>query len=691
MKKLLLLFLILCAGQTYCQLSKLDSLRSRLSKNLHDTDKVNTLCKLGSALYISNPDSTIILAEQAVALAHKINFRKGEANAYGTAGVGHWVKADYPNALKNYFAALKIDEALNNRTGIAARLGNIGNVYLKQADYPKALDYYFRALKMSEELGDKNRIAIWLGNIGIVYDEQADYPKALDYDFRALKMSEELGDKRGISRNLDRIAIVYEAQKEFSKAEANYFESLKIAKEIGDKNHIAILLGNIGSLYTTIGKFKEAEEYLKHSLALCDSIGTLDGTRDFELSLSQLYDTLATSPLTPLQRRGELYKLAFAHYKKYITARDTINSEENQKKQVRTEMNYEFEKKEAAAQAEQEKKDAVAVAESRKQQIIIWSVLSGLLLVVVFAGFIFRSLRITKKQKHIIEIQKDEVTKQKVLVEKQREGIAHKNKDLTDSIRYAERIQRAILTSEQYLNDMFLPQGQPASHFILYKPKDIVAGDFYWAYKTPHGKSIWVTADCTGHGVPGAFMSMIGNSLLNEIIVEKGIEEPNEILNHLRAGVINAVGQSGEAAQIKDGMDCALCSLDKANNKISFSGANNSLWILRKFEDNNNNEQLIELKADRQPIGSSLVMEPFTKREIQLQKGDTLYTFTDGYCDQFGGAQGKKFGKKSFRELLISIQEKSMSEQKQILNKAIDEWIGELDQLDDICVFGVIV
>lgn len=328
------------------QQTKTDSLLSFIKKDKEDTGKVNHLNALAFALYSANPDSTILLAHQAAALAEKINFPKGKANAYGTAGVGYWAKGDYPKALENYFAALMTDEALNNKEGIAKRLGNIGGVYYFQADYPKALDYYFRALKMAEELGNKNGIAI--------------------------------------------------------------------------------ALGNIGSLYIKTGKFVEAEEYLKQSIVLADSIGALNRVRNNEEALSQLYDTTGR------------HKLALEHYKKYITARDSINNEENTKKQTRFEMQYEFDKKEAKAKAEAEKKEAVAAAERRKQQIILWSVISGLLLVFAFAAFILRAYR--------------QIKKKNIEIDGQKRIIEEKQNDILASIRYARRIQNAMLPTEKYLN-----------------------------------------------------------------------------------------------------------------------------------------------------------------------------------------------------------------------------------------------
>jgi len=264
--------------------------------------------------------------------------------------------------------------------------------------------------------------------------------------------------------------------------------------------------------------------------------------------------------------------------------------------------------------------------------------------------------------------------------------IEEKNKDITDSINYAQKIQLAILPSREYINSLF------DNCFILFKPKDVVSGDFYW-FGEMDGKSIAVAADCTGHGVPGAFMSMIGSSLLNEIVIEKGITDPGKILQMMKDGVINALSQTGGMRQQKDGMDIALCTFDLPNMKVEYAGAYNPFFIIR-----NGNDEIEETRADRMPIGiyEDDGGKTFTTHEINLQKGDALYIFSDGYVDQFGGPKGKKFMGKRFKQALIDIQKKSMEEQREFLDTTIEEWKanpeqpgGESEQMDDILIIGV--
>ncbi|HEX7413287.1 MAG TPA: tetratricopeptide repeat protein [Bacteroidia bacterium] len=460
MKKLIIPTLLLLAS-CFCvaQNRKIDSLVNCLKTDKQATTKVIHLNLLSREYFlIGSYDTAAVLANQALAITETslrgtkqsvsdaefasltLAMTKGKANAYNLLGNVNNFQGNDPKALDYFLKALKLDEELKDKNGIAKRLGNIGNVYKQQADYPKALDYYFKALKMEEELGDKNGIAINLGNIGNVYFNQADYPKALDYYFKALKLAEELRDKNRIAIQLGNIGTVYYNQADYPKALDYYFKTLKMREELGAKNLIASTLGNIGSLYTKTGKYAEAEKYLLDALKLNKEIGSQKNEMDVENYFTSLYEQTGR------------HKEALVHYKKAITLKDTIFSAGNKKSLIRKEMNYQYEKKEALAKASQDKKDAIALEEKQKQQVILYSVVAGLLLVVVFAVFIARSLRITKKQKHIIELQKEEVSRQKEMVDKAYTQLHEKNEEVMASIRYAKRIQDALMTSEKYIH-----------------------------------------------------------------------------------------------------------------------------------------------------------------------------------------------------------------------------------------------
>jgi len=633
----------------------------------------------------NNLQQAIIHFKQSLKIFEKLGDKKNISAMLFFIGAEYYSQCEYPKAIEYYLKSLKIAEELCDKSRIAKLLGNIGIVYHDQGDYTIALDYCFKGLKIAEKINDKYGIASDYGSIGNTYKEQAYiaishqdykksdslYKKALDYYFKALKLFEELDDNYRIATQLTNIGTVYHDQKDYQKAIDYYFRALKIDEEQGDKSGIATDYGNIGLLYVPLKKYDEAEKYLIQAIEIADSIGILEKKMDFENSISELYTQTGKN------------KKALEHYKKSIELRDTLFNQDKSRKI----MNFEFEKKEAAARAEQDKKDALATAENRRQKVIIWSVVSGLLFVILFAGFIFRSLRITRKQKQVIEIKSKETEEQKKVIEEQKKIVEEKNKDITDSINYANRIQRAILPHRRDIWAAF-PQS-----FVLFKPKDIVSGDFYFFHKNEQSAFI-AAVDCTGHGVPGAFMSMLGVSFLNEIVRKKEITKASDILDHLRDSIIEALQQKGQTGEQKDGMDIALCAINTANFQLQFAGANNPLFIIRgKKPQGFQNIEVLgnieEIEPDKQPVAIYENMRPFTNNVINLQKGDTIYLTSDGYQDQFGGPKNKKFKIKQLKEIFLNIAAQPMLEQREILNTTFENWRGELEQIDDVTILGL--
>ena len=451
-----------------------DSLLNILKTAKEDTVQINALDNLGWEVKYNNPDTAIILGMKALKITENIALplEKKEiliANISKNLGVYNHLKGNYPEALLLYFKALKIYEKRNNKSGVAAALTNIGSVYFNQSDYQKALEHYLEALKITEEITHsqnkalakkgKDKLSGLFGNIGSVYSDLGNYSKSLEYYFKALNISEDKADKDGVSRWLGNIANVYQEKADSAYAKENYktplgglyqksltyyLKALKIAEELGNKNAIAIKLGNIGTLNAKIAKneptlkqriakYKEAEDYLMKALALSNTIGALNYAKNFEEALSKLYSATGK------------HELALQHYKKFINARDSLSNDENKKKSLIAELNFNFEKKEALSKAAAVAAAGIAAEETKKHKIIIYSILCGLLLVVIFAVFVFRAFRHKMKANIII-------TKQKLEVEKQKTIVDEKQKEILDSIHYAKRIQTALLTSEKYIN-----------------------------------------------------------------------------------------------------------------------------------------------------------------------------------------------------------------------------------------------
>lgn len=288
-----------------------------------------------------------------------------------------------------------------------------------------------------------------------------------------------------------------------------------------------------------------------------------------------------------------------------------------------------------------------------------------------------------ENQKDEIEAQRDELERQRNIAIEQRNQISQQQKEIIDSINYASNIQFAMLPSDECLKNNL------TGHFILFIPRDIVSGDFYWAIQK-NNHLIIAAVDCTGHGVPGALMSMLGITFLREITAKIETISAAEILNRLRSEIIHALQQTGGDGETRDGMDMALCAINLETNELQFSGANNPLYLIAKNTGNLSAPTLVEIKPDKMPIGVHDKKHiPFVNHIVQLEKGDSIYIFSDGYADQLGGEKGKKFKYKQLKELLLKIQEHPMNEQKKILKDTFDGWKGDMFQVDDIVMIGV--
>ncbi len=691
MKRVLFfIFLFILSLLTFSQQSKIDSLLNILTKDKEDTNKVIHLNKLSwKYIGIGSYDSALLYANHALTLVNSLPKSLGRSwasSSNNAIGVAYFQEGNFPRSLDHYLKALKIDENLQDKNEMANVLVNIGILYKDQGDYSKALDYYFRALKIDNELLEqalltrnvdeirkaKKGIAADLSNIGLAYYEQKNFSKALDYYFKSLKIDEESGNKNGMAIRLGNIGLVYDAKKDYTKALDYYSKALKLREELGDKSLIAITLSNIGSLYTVQSKYSDAYNYLYHALALDVSNGEQYGVKDDYEQLSKLYEkSTALLPDTvggKILNREEMRLRSMYYYKRSIAIRDTIFSEENKKQLVRKEMNYEFDKKEAAQKAEQEKKDTIAAQEKRGQKIITYSISGGLFLVLLLALFIFRGYR--QKQKA-----NKELAEKNFVIEEQKKLVEEKNKDITDSITYAKRIQDAILIPESEIKKQF------SDAFVLFKPKDIVSGDIYWFAESKYNK-VLVVADCTGHGVPGGFMSMLSFAMLQETLLLEEVKTTAQALTYLDHKITETLNRNNRS--YRDGMDMTLCAFSKSSNTLQFSCANRPLILIR-------NGELKEFSPAKFTIGGAIdnVSKNFKNQEIQIEQGDMIYLFTDGYVDQFGGLKGKKFKHKQLNEKLLAISNQPLTKQKEILEQTFNDWKGTLEQVDDVCIIGI--
>ena len=435
MKKNVLLLFLFINSTLFAQNKNIDSLLTVLQTDKEDSAKAIHLNKLcWQHFLIGLYDKGLNYGKQGLALAQNLSFKKGIAAAYNNMGIIYETQGNYPLALQNHFASLKIREAINDKNGIAVSYNNIGSVYQKQDNFQEALKNYLASLKIKEANNDQQGIAYSYNNIGLIYDSQGNYPLALQNYVAALKIVEQINDKKAIATSYNNMGLIYNEQGNYNQAIKNFFASLKIEEETDDKEGMAGSYINLGDIYTKQNKIAEAKICFEKTLQLSKQMGSKELIRDCYSNLTDI-DSLTGN-----------YNAAFQHYKLYIAYRDSLNNEETKKQSIQASMQYEFDKKEIAAKAQQEKLDAITDEEKQKQRIIIYAVIGLLLLVFVFALFMYNRFRITSKQKVIIH-------KQKILVDEAYQTLHEKNKEVMDSINYASRIQRALITPEKYITD----------------------------------------------------------------------------------------------------------------------------------------------------------------------------------------------------------------------------------------------
>jgi tetratricopeptide (TPR) repeat protein/serine phosphatase RsbU (regulator of sigma subunit) len=629
--------------------------------------------------------------QKALAIFERIGDQQGIANCYNNIGLIHYAQGRYAEALEAYQKALTIRERIDDQQGIASSYNNIGLIHRAQGRYAEALEAYQKALAIFERIGDLQVIAYCYGNIGNIHHNQGRYAEALEAHQKALTICERIGDQRGLAACYGNIGNIHADQGRYAEALEAHQKALAIRERINDQEGLAPSYDNIGTLYQAQGLYAIARSYFQKALAIAQSLGLHDQLDDIYLNLAQTDSALAASGLP------HLWKSAYLHHRLHTAYKDSVRNEESIRKQAQLESQYEYEKKTALLKAEQEKERALAAAQLRQREIqrnLSLLALSIALIGLATFAILYRKIR---QQRDLIQKQAEEIQQKNLaleqynaelkainqaleesnrIIQQQAETLLEKNQEILDSIRYAERIQRAILPSAEKWQRL-LPES-----FLLYKPRDIVAGDFYWLEETERYIFLGV-ADATGHGVPGAFVSIVCANALHKAVLEEGLESPAEILWRVREVVVSQLTQAGE--KVKDGMDIALIRFAKGDrSRAVFAGANRPLWIVSA-------EGLLEVAGTRQPIG--YVEEPKPFEEVELMLGSRVpamvYAFTDGIVDQMGGPKGRKLLPKGLREWLLSLWNQPVAKQAESLTALFETWRGDRPQIDDVTVVGV--
>jgi tetratricopeptide (TPR) repeat protein/serine phosphatase RsbU (regulator of sigma subunit) len=651
-----------------------------------DTSQINAL-NLLSNQYISTGahERALRYAENAMKLAEEINYAIGVSRAYINIGIIYDIQNDFGKALYNFQQALKISTAAGDKNGMLKSYNNIGNIYNNMGNYDEAFGYYLKSLKISEEISNKvgtanaysniGNIYYYLGkldktlenyyksleiyeelkdkggqtacysNIGVVYSIQGDYGKALPSYLKSLKISEEMNDRQGMATAYSNIGGIYDLRGNYEEALKNYLKSLKLNEELHDKTGITIDYLNIANENIKRSNFPEADRYLKKSLSLAKETGAKDRIKEVYFSSAELYE-----------KKGD-YKQAFEYHKLYSDIKDSLLNEESSKQITEMNTKYESEKKEKDIQLLTKDKE-LQMAEIGRQKLIRNGFVGGLAIALLLAFVLFNRFQVTRKQKGIIEYQ---------------------NSQIVESINYSKRIQDALLPSIESMQ-----QAIP-SLFVFYEPKNIVSGDFYF-FKEFENYILLACVDCTGHGVPGGFMSTLGSLLLDKIANDENLK-PSEILIKLSDEIVRVLHQQ-DGGEIQDGMDLSVCLIDRNNRQIEFSGARNGIIVVSDNEAK-------RYKASPLPVGGNYmkkgvpIARNFQTQNISLNANDWVYMYTDGFIEQIGADENIPMNYEQFERQLIGLSKQQTIELKmELLKVAFNKWRGKNEPTDDVLIIG---
>lgn len=659
--RLSFMFVLLISTKFSFSTNEEDSLVSVIAKysGKEKIDQQEKLCVyyLNTGNYLKARD----LASEMIALSESVGYAKGKALGLLRIGISYYLSGNYEKAIEYYLQAAKIYENEDDKIMLGRAYTNIGNVYVYLKNHVESMKYFQNSLKLKYAANDTTSIFIDYMNIGNEFVVMKNYDEAERYYKRSIasynpNASRALNNYAYVVNNLGEL---YMYKSDYIQATVYFEKALALAEELGEKQMIGLILVNMGYVQTMQYQFPKALNSLNRAVAICAEIKSLDGLKECYNKLSIMYERMGNA------------SQALVYYKLYTDYKDTVFNQNNIAQLNQLEAQYQSEKKEQAIALLTKDKtiSELKISEqqanlSRQRNIILVSVIV-IVLVLVLVWLLYNQNAYRKKMVASLTAARNE--------------IVLKNQNITDSIHYAQRIQSTILPREKYLNELF------PDHFVLFKPRDIVSGDFYWCTRI-NGKKIIALVDCTGHGVPGAFMSIIGNNLLDDIINKKQITAAAEILNKLNEGVFRELNQKNEKNDEanEDGMEVSLLVVDERSGFAEYAASNQQAFILRR----NGNMEI--LKGDIHSIGGSMARDvKYSAQKLALNKGEIIYLTTDGLIDQMGGEQKKRFGTTAFKNLLTEVQSLPFVEQQKKIDDTIATWKGNLSQTDDMLMVAV--
>ncbi|MBK8806761.1 MAG: SpoIIE family protein phosphatase [Bacteroidales bacterium] len=679
----------------------------RLQKKL---DESALLYKYLGAHYqkLSVFDTAIFYYDKSFELATSNNNAALQSASLYNKSISLQALGNFQLALNVAKQAFLIDSLQNNTRNIVLSLNNIAACCEKLNLMEKALFYQLRAVVITEQMNDAELQALSHFNLATIYSKTGNQNKALVYfnlandsylsllqkdtasytsrlgktevdyaignlhlqsnDFetasfyfeKALKEKYLISDKTGIAKCFAQLGNIAYLRKDYNNAFNYNMQALQMKLQINDQEGTALIFSNIAKIRMKEGRIDEALLFINKSMPIAYQIDAFVILKENYLMQTSIYKTM------------KKHELALESSMLYANILDTLYRIQGQRAVQEMSVKYETDK------TEQQNKlllqeNTIKEITIQKQKTTTLYLLGIAILILLIVIIVYIQLQSKKKANIAIQKKNDLLHQQNEKIEHQKFEIQNKNRELTDSIHYAKRIQDSMLVHPEGILQKL------ADYFILFRPKDIVSGDFYWVAEK-NDTIIVAAIDCTGHGVPGAFMSMLGDAYLHQIVYTHSITAPDEILNHLSRYIREALSQ--KATNNQDGMDMVVCSIHKKSKQMDFACAKNPLIYIK-------NNELVKVKGDNLPVGGDAYeIVPFTRHSILLDSPVCVYIFSDGYQDQFGGQNNKKFMQKRMQELMVQHYEKPMAEQKQIFEQEYDAWKGDNEQIDDVVLFG---
>ena len=626
-----------------------DSLLNMVN-NLKGREKIDVLLKLSENTRAYAPELSLEFGDQSLQSASTLEDTLLILSSLKSIGLTHYSNSDFEKSLQYFTRILELQQFRGDEQGVASAYNNIGIIYDELKRYPTALDFYHRSLELKEKLGDRGTIANTINNIGFLYNKLNNPEKAYEYFSWALTIEEQQRDTLGIFNTLNNIGLYYFHQQAYDSAFRYFNLSLEMGKNLDNNYDKAHLYNNISNIFLRRGELQKAIDSFNQSLALSEPM-------DANARMINSYHGLAEA----YKRLGR-YRTALDYYKKQSDLKDLVYTERNARKITEIETNYQIQQQGREIELLR-KESEIQVLNLSKNRTVTYFLMGGLILIFILASVLYQRYQYRIKSNEILESQNRE--------------IARKNIDILDSIIYAKGIQDSIRPDPEILKTAF------QDYFILSQARDIVNGDFYWLANTDKSVIIAVM-DCTGHGVPGAFMTVMGNSLLNQIVIEQGIDSPAKILTALQDEISNTLHQEKYNHINNEGMDIGICRFNKRSKNVVFAGAKRPFYY---YKDN----KLNVIKGNTQSIAGSLYKTKpvFDEQSVSLIPGNTFYLFTDGIVDQFGGPDNKKFMNWRLKHQLNIMQPHDMEDQQFHLEAEFSTWKGKNEQTDDILILGV--